>query len=147
MSIGRGLDGEVRKQKVRVSQISSLANDLALALAAPSLRIEAPVPGQSFVGIEVPNDTIAMVGLRGVLDSNAFRQIQFAAGVCAGQGRERRVGGGGPGEYAAHLDRGHDRLGQERVHQRDRDVADRQQHAGGPAAGDDRSEDGGVDPL
>ncbi len=70
-----GTDGEVRKQKVRVSQISSLSNDLALALAAPSLRIEAPVPGQSFVGIEVPNDKIAMVGLRGVMDSNAFRKV------------------------------------------------------------------------
>ena len=80
-----GLDGEVRKQKVRVSQISSLANDLALALAAPSLRIEAPVPGQSFVGIEVPNDTIAMVGLRGVLDSNAFRQINSPLAFALGK--------------------------------------------------------------
>jgi S-DNA-T family DNA segregation ATPase FtsK/SpoIIIE len=70
-----GLDGEVRRIKVRVGQISSLANDLALALAAPSLRIEAPVPGQSFVGIEVPNDKIAMVGLRGVLAGQAFRKI------------------------------------------------------------------------
>jgi DNA segregation ATPase FtsK/SpoIIIE, S-DNA-T family len=80
-----GLDGEVRKQKVRVSQISSLSNDLALALRASSLRIEAPVPGQSFVGIEVPNDKIAMVGLRGVLDSHAFRQIGSPLTFALGQ--------------------------------------------------------------
>ena len=42
---------------MRVNQITSLANDLALALAAPSLRIEAPVPGKPVVGIEVPNTT------------------------------------------------------------------------------------------
>ncbi len=70
-----GPDGETRKQKVRVGQISSLANDLALALAATSLRIEAPVPGKSYVGIEVPNDQIEMVGLRGVLESGDFKKI------------------------------------------------------------------------
>ena len=49
-----GPDGEIRRSKVRVSQISALANDLALALSAPRLRIEAPVPGHAYVGIEVP---------------------------------------------------------------------------------------------
>jgi S-DNA-T family DNA segregation ATPase FtsK/SpoIIIE len=80
-----GIDGEVRRIKVRVGQISSLANDLALALAATSLRIEAPVPGQSFVGIEVPNDTIAMVGLRGVLESQAFRKINSLLAFALGR--------------------------------------------------------------
>jgi S-DNA-T family DNA segregation ATPase FtsK/SpoIIIE len=80
-----GLDGEVRRQKVRVSQISSLSNDLALALMAPSLRIEAPVPGQSFVGIEVPNDKIDMVGLRGVLDSTAFRKVSSPLAFALGK--------------------------------------------------------------
>ena len=46
---------EVSRTRVRVKQITSLANDLALALAAPSLRIEAPVPGKPVLGIEVPN--------------------------------------------------------------------------------------------
>ena len=46
---------EVSRTRVRVKQITSLANDLALALAAPSVRIEAPVPGKPVVGIEVPN--------------------------------------------------------------------------------------------
>ncbi|MCK4354639.1 MAG: hypothetical protein KAW83_05235, partial [Dehalococcoidia bacterium] len=45
---------EVSKTRIRVDRITSLANDLALALAAPSIRIEAPVPGKSIVGIEVP---------------------------------------------------------------------------------------------
>jgi S-DNA-T family DNA segregation ATPase FtsK/SpoIIIE len=67
-----GLEGEPRRQKVRVGQITSLANDLALALAAPSLRIEAPVPGKSYIGIEVPNEKIALVSLRGVMESAAF---------------------------------------------------------------------------
>lgn len=68
-------DGNVRRQKVRVGQIASLSNDLALALAASTLRIEAPVPGQSYVGIEVPNPRTALVGLRGVMESPAFRKI------------------------------------------------------------------------
>ena len=55
------------KRKVRVSRIASAADDLALALAAPAIRIEAPVPGQPFVGIEVPNPEKTMVGLRGIL--------------------------------------------------------------------------------
>ncbi len=83
-----GLEGEVRRQKVRVAQISSLQNDLALALAAPSLRIEAPVPGQSFVGIEVPNDAIAMVGLRGVLESETFNKLKAKAPLSFALGRD-----------------------------------------------------------
>ena len=55
------------KMRVRVSKIASLADDLALALAAPRIRIQAPVPGRSYVGIEVPNTVKAMVGLGGLL--------------------------------------------------------------------------------
>ncbi|RFU71385.1 DNA translocase FtsK [Peribacillus saganii] len=54
---------------VKVSKIVSLADDLALALAAKDIRIEAPIPGKSAIGIEVPNSEIAMVSLREVLDS------------------------------------------------------------------------------
>lgn len=68
-------DGGVRRQKVRVGQIASLSNDLALALAAPTLRIEAPVPGHSYVGIEVPNPRTSLVSLRSVMESAAFRKI------------------------------------------------------------------------
>ncbi|GAK30301.1 cell division protein [Weissella oryzae SG25] len=54
---------------VKVSRITNLADDLALALAAKSLRIEAPIPGKSLVGIEVANDKQAMVGFRDMMDS------------------------------------------------------------------------------
>lgn len=54
---------------VRLSKIVSLANNLELALAAHPVRIEAPIPGKSLVGIEVPNTTKAMVGLGGLLSS------------------------------------------------------------------------------
>lgn len=56
-----------QKRKVRVSRIVSAADDLALALAAPAVRIEAPVPGQPYVGIEVPNPEKSMVGLKSIL--------------------------------------------------------------------------------
>jgi S-DNA-T family DNA segregation ATPase FtsK/SpoIIIE len=57
---------------VKVSKITSLEKDLALALAASSIRIEAPIPGKSAVGIEIPNASISVVGLREVLDSEEF---------------------------------------------------------------------------
>ncbi|WP_047981216.1 FtsK/SpoIIIE family DNA translocase [Ornithinibacillus contaminans] len=59
---------------VKVSKIVSLHDDLALALAAKDIRIEAPIPGKSAVGIEVPNKEIAMVSLREVLDSTTSKQ-------------------------------------------------------------------------
>ncbi|PLR77694.1 cell division protein FtsK [Bacillus sp. V3-13] len=54
---------------VKVSKIVSLSDDLALALAAKDIRIEAPIPGKSAIGIEVPNSEIAMVSLREVLEA------------------------------------------------------------------------------
>lgn len=54
---------------VKVSRIVSLTDDLALALAASDLRIEAPIPGKSAIGIEVPNQHVAMVSLREVIES------------------------------------------------------------------------------
>jgi S-DNA-T family DNA segregation ATPase FtsK/SpoIIIE len=64
------------RMRVRVAKIVSLSDDLALALAAPSIRIQAPVPGRSYVGIEVPNTEIAVVGLREVIESDAYRKIK-----------------------------------------------------------------------
>ena len=66
---------EVSRTRVRVSQITSLSNDLSLALATPSLRIEAPVPGKPIVGIEVPNVTTSLVSLRSVIESTAFQRL------------------------------------------------------------------------
>lgn len=61
---------------VKISAITALHNDLALALAAHPIRIEAPIPGKSVVGIEVPNSVIATVGLREILQSEQFRSRQ-----------------------------------------------------------------------
>ncbi len=58
---------------VKVSRIMSLERDLALALAAPSIRIEAPIPGTSHVGIEIPNSMIASVSMKEVIDTDEFR--------------------------------------------------------------------------
>jgi S-DNA-T family DNA segregation ATPase FtsK/SpoIIIE len=72
------------RTKVRVNKISSLADDLALALAAPRIRIQAPVPGHSYVGIEVPNDEMTLVALRDILESDSFQRnknaLRFALG-------------------------------------------------------------------
>ena len=66
---------EVSKTRVKVERITSLANDLSLALAAPSIRFEAPVPGKSIVGIEVPNTISGLVSLRGVIETSTFQKI------------------------------------------------------------------------
>lgn len=57
---------------VKVSKITTLEKDLALALAAHSIRIEAPIPGKSVVGIEIPNSAISIVGMRDVIESAGF---------------------------------------------------------------------------
>lgn len=65
-------EGERVLNRVRVSQIANLAGDLALALSARRLRIQAPVPGHSYVGVEVPNRNPSTVALRPVLESERF---------------------------------------------------------------------------
>jgi len=59
---------------VKLAHILTLQNDLALALAAHPLRIEAPIPGKSLVGIEVPNQTVSIVKLREILESDEYRK-------------------------------------------------------------------------
>lgn len=78
-------DGTISKHKVRVSQISSLARDLALALSAERLRVEAPVPGRSYVGIEVPNIKSKMVRLRPILESEVFQKLKSPLSLALGQ--------------------------------------------------------------
>ncbi len=65
-----------KRVKVKVGKIAALADDLALALAAQSIRVEAPVPGKGFVGIEVPNLQISLVALRDVLEAESFRKLR-----------------------------------------------------------------------
>jgi len=78
---------ETRKgrMKVRVGKIAALADDLALALAAKRIRIQAPVPGKGFVGIEVPNDRPMLVTLRGVIESPAFEKLRSPLRFALGQ--------------------------------------------------------------
>jgi len=73
------------KTRVRVSKIASLSDDLALALAAPRIRIQAPVPGHSYVGIEVPNEEMAMVALRDILESETFTRNKQALSFALGR--------------------------------------------------------------
>ncbi len=68
-------------QGVKVSKIVNLHNDIALALAAKDVRIEAPIPGRSAVGIEVPNDKISLVTLKEVLDSKFPAQNKLEVGL------------------------------------------------------------------
>ena len=74
-----------RRTKVKVSKVAGLADDLALALASPSIRIEAPVPGKGYIGIEVPNPEISLVALRDVMASNEFQKIDSSLRVGLGQ--------------------------------------------------------------
>jgi DNA segregation ATPase FtsK/SpoIIIE-like protein len=67
---------ELRPERgVKISRISSLADDLALALAATSVRIEAPIPGKSAVGIEIPNATVSIVAIREILEALPHRGV------------------------------------------------------------------------
>jgi len=77
--IERTVRGEIKKTKVKVSKIAALANDLALALAASNVRIEAPIPGTNYVGIEVPNSASNNVGLKELMESDVFRTAQEKA--------------------------------------------------------------------
>lgn len=67
---------EISKTRVKVERITALANNLALALATPNIRIEAPVPGKSLVGVEVPNTTTSIVRLRGVIEGIPFQKLK-----------------------------------------------------------------------
>jgi S-DNA-T family DNA segregation ATPase FtsK/SpoIIIE len=70
------VESRTGQTRVRVSKIAALADDLALALAAPRIRIQAPVPGRGYVGIEVPNDEMSLVALREVVESEVFARLK-----------------------------------------------------------------------
>ena len=70
---------------IKLSQIVALQNDLALALAAHPLRMEAPIPGKSLVGIEVPNQSVAVVKLRDILESPQFKARRTSLTVALGK--------------------------------------------------------------
>ncbi len=70
---------------VKLTRITNLSNDLALALAAHPIRIEAPIPGKSLVGIEVPNQKVAMVSLKELLESKAYKKRDHNMMVALGK--------------------------------------------------------------
>ena len=80
------LDKTVEKDvKIKVARIQALTNDLALALEASPIRIEAPVPGRSIVGLEVPNRQTALVTLRSVMESEAYLSLKSRLKLPFGQ--------------------------------------------------------------
>lgn len=70
---------------VKLSKITSLKSDLALALAANAIRIEAPIPGKSLVGIEIPNDTRAVVHLREIMETKEYKDVQSSLKLAFGR--------------------------------------------------------------
>jgi len=78
---------ETGRTRVRVNKITALQSDLALALAAPSLRIEAPVPGRAIVGIEVPNETATVVTLRNVMESSQYQDMSAKSKLAISLGK------------------------------------------------------------
>ena len=79
------LESRSGRTRVRVSKIAGLADDLSLALAAQRIRIQAPVPGKGYIGIEVPNEKIAVVALRDVIESKAFSRLKHPLRFGLGQ--------------------------------------------------------------
>ncbi|PZD93718.1 DNA translocase FtsK [Paenibacillus sambharensis] len=70
---------------VKVSRIVSLTDDIALALAAKDIRMEAPIPGKSAIGIEVPNTEVSMVTMREVMETAAFQQAPAKLSIAFGR--------------------------------------------------------------
>ena len=82
---GATTEEEAQQIKVRVAQIASLQKDLTLALSAQRIRIEAPVPGKPYVGIEVPNSHQSNVRLRPILETEAFHKISAPLALALGR--------------------------------------------------------------
>ncbi len=76
---------DAQQMKVRVAQIASLEKDIALALSAQRLRIEAPVPGKPYVGIEVPNTNTSVVRLRALMETDAFYKVGAPLAIALGR--------------------------------------------------------------
>ncbi len=83
--IKKGTEEDAQQMKVRVAQIAALQKDLALALSAERLRIEAPVPGRSFLGIEVPNVRSTVVRLRPLLETETFYKVGAPLAIALGR--------------------------------------------------------------
>jgi S-DNA-T family DNA segregation ATPase FtsK/SpoIIIE len=70
---------------VKISRITNLSNDIALSLAAQGVRIEAPIPGKAAIGIEIPNENVAVVKLRDIIESSVFAKAKSSLSFCLGK--------------------------------------------------------------
>ena len=78
---------EVSRVRVKVDAIANLDKDLAMALAVPSIRIEAPIPGKALVGIEVPNGIFEMVSIRAILESPTYLKARAKSKLAVALGK------------------------------------------------------------
>ena len=76
---------------VKVRQFANLANDLALAMRAPSIRVVAPIPGRGAVGVEVPNPVPQIVAFRELIEAREFQQARMALPIALGKDLEGKV--------------------------------------------------------
>ena len=129
----------------KVAKVSALKDDLAYALATTEIRILAPIPGKSAVGVEVPNQRPDFVTLGDIY--REFPKVGRPAHGLAGQGHLGQAGLHRPQQAAAPADRRHHRFGQERLRQLHRVVDPAAQHSGTGAPDHDRPEEGGALPL
>ena len=134
-------------QGIKVSRVVNLANDLALALAATSVRIEAPVPGFPFVGIEIPNQHTTIVTMREFMTDPAFAEHKGELPLALGRDVRQRRPGHGPLLHAAPADCRCHRFGQVGVRERYHLLAAHAAHAGDAALPGGRPQDGGDDRL
>jgi len=79
------IDKGGQKRRVKVSRITSRADDLALALEAKTVRMQTPIPGKRLIGIEVPNPQSALVAMRDVIETQAFARLDSSLRLCLGQ--------------------------------------------------------------
>ena len=135
-------------ERIRMNRIASYARDLSLALAAKRLRMETPVPGTNYMGIEVPNKEPGIVALRNVLESDAFKRekAQRRAPLLIPLGRNVT---GEPvsidlAQMPAPVDRRRHRLWKIGVHGRDCHIAAHAMFAERTAVGPAGSQDGGT---
>lgn len=136
-----------KETRVKVSKIVALADDLALALSAKTVRIQAPVPNKGLVGIEVPNEEVALVALRDIMESEAWEKVKSPLRLALGQDVS-----GAP--YVADLRRdapsAHRRdhgLREICLHQRDFDGTTDAEHTGRPETAAGGPETGGTDTV
>ena len=132
---------------LRLSKITSLADDLAIALRVPSVRIVAPIPGKNTVGIEVPNAERQLVRIRDVIEEANAKTAQDGHPALPGPGRVGQTDRRRPGQPAPLADRRPHRHGQERVPQLDHHLDADDPPARRSADADDRPQDGRTEPL